>query len=90
MKFIHVYNDECFKGLEKNYQEFADRSRRHNVSIRKNEEHAKLAKRLWDVDYITSYEDTGSIREYSRSLRKFVDQPAILCRVKADNTRKDS
>lgn len=78
----------CFSKLGKPYQELTDRSRRHNVTIPDSEEHRKLAKRLLQVDYITSYDDSGSIKEYDRTLRKTVDQPAILCRVKSASNSK--
>ena len=48
----------------------------------------ELAKRLLQVDYLTSYDDSGSIKEYDRTLRKTVDQPAILCRVKSASNSK--
>lgn len=74
----------CFSTLGEPYQEFTDRSRRHNVTLSDSEEHRALAKRLQQVDYITSYDDTGCTKEYDFKLRKPVDRPAILCRVKAD------
>lgn len=80
--------ETCFSALGEPYQEFTDRSRRHNVTLSDSEEHRALAKRLQQVDYITSYDDTGCIKEYDFKLRKPVDRPAILCRVKADSTNK--
>ena len=82
--------ETCFSALGEPYQEFTDRSRRHNVTLSDSEEHRALAKRLQQVDYITSYDDTGCIKEYDFKLRKPVDRPAILCRVKADSTNKGS
>ena len=82
--------ETCFSELGEPYQEFTDRSRRHNVTLSDSEEHRALAKRLQQVDYITSYDDTGCIKEYDFKLRKPVDRPAILCRVKADSTNKGS
>ena len=79
----------CFNSLGTPYKELADRSRRHNVTLPKTEDHEKLAKRLLQIDYITSYEHSGIIKVYSRTLRKEVDQPAILYRVKVDNSNKD-
>lgn len=75
----------CFSALGEPYQEFTDRSRRHNVTLPDSEEHRTLVKRLQKVDYITSYDNTGCIKEYDAKLRKLVDRPAILCRVKAHN-----
>lgn len=75
----------CFSALGEPYQEFTDRSRRHNVTLPDSEEHRMLVKRLQEVDYITSYDNTGCIKEYDAKLRKLVDRPAILCRVKALN-----
>ncbi len=80
----------CFSVLGEPYQEFADRSRRHNVTLSDSVDHRALAKRLQQVDYITSYDDTGCIREYDFKLGKFVDRPAILCRVKADSSNRGS
>lgn len=82
--------ETCFSELGEPYQEFTDRSRRHNVTLSDSEEHRALAKRLQQVDYITSYDDTGCIREYDFKLRKPVDRPAILCRVKADSSNRGS
>ncbi len=73
----------CFSILGKPYHELSDRSRRHKVMIPYSEEHMKLAKRLQQVDYITSYDDTGYSKEYDSSSHKMVDTHAILCRVKA-------
>lgn len=75
----------CFSALGEPYQGFTDRSRRHNVTLPDSEEYRTLVKRLQEVDYITSYDNTGCIKEYDAKLRKLVDRPAILCRVKAHN-----
>lgn len=75
----------CFSALGEPYQEFTDRSRRHNVTLPDSEGHRALVKRLQKVDYITSYDDTSCVKEYDKKLRKLVDRPAILCRVKALN-----
>lgn len=75
----------CFSALGEPYQEFTDRSRRHNVTLPDSEEHRALVKRLQEVDYITSYDDTSYVKEYDTKLHKLVDRPAILCRVKAHN-----
>lgn len=82
--------EKYFKELEKPYQELADRSRRHNVTLSKSKEHMLLAKRLLFIDYITSYDDSGYvIRKYDHTLKKMVDSPAILYRIKA-TSNKDS
>lgn len=80
--------EECFSTLGTPYQELTDRSRRHNAMIPDSMEHRKLAKRLQQVDYITSYDDTGCIKEYDFALSKVVEQRAILCRVKANASAK--
>lgn len=77
----------CFSELGTEYQELADRSRRHNVLIPKSEEHRSLAKRLQQVDYITSYDDKETMREFDHVLRKSAERPAILCRVKVDSSK---
>ena len=78
--------ENCFKEIGEPYQELSDRSRRHNVTIPDSEEHRKLVKRLRKIDYITSYSCNECIKEYDRSLKKHVEIPAILCRVKATST----
>lgn len=94
MGYLDILNakdfEMCFASIGKTYQELTDRSRRHNVTIPDSEEHRKLARRLLQVDYITSYDDAGSIKEYDRTSRKMVDQPAILCRVKSVSNSKAS
>lgn len=86
---IDVDFEKCFSELGKPYQELADRNRRHNVIIPENDEHINLAKRLQHVNYITSYECSGSVLEYDRQTEKVVRRPGILCRVKAyKNTTK--
>ena len=82
--------EACFTVLGKPYRDLTDRSRRHNALIPDSEEHQKLAKRLLQVDYITSYESAGFNKEYDHELRKMVDRPVILCRVKVDNSNKRS
>lgn len=78
----------CFAGIGKPYLELTDRSRRHNVTMPDSEEHRKLAMRLQQVDYITSFDSNGHFKEFDHALRKMVDRPAILCRVKADGNGK--
>lgn len=91
LMFIHLdlLNAEdfqkCFADLGAPYQDLKDRSRRHNVTIPESEEHKKLAKRLQQVNYITSYECGGFIREYDRDSSKMIESPSILCRVKANS-----
>ena len=80
----------CFSMLGKPYHELTDRSRRHNVTIPDSEGHRKLAKRLQQVDYITSYECTGSVKEYDFKQCSIVDRPVILCRVKADISKSSA
>lgn len=80
--------EDCFSALGKPYQELTDRSRRHNVTIPYSDEHSKLAERLQQVDYITSYDDTGYIKEFDSESQKTVERKAILFRIKADCSKK--
>ena len=73
---------KCFSDLADEYQELANRTRRHDVLLTDNENHRKLVKHLLQIGYLTSYE-TSSKREYSLREHKIVRIPAIRCRVKA-------
>ena len=45
----------CFSKLSKIYPKFGDRSKRHNAEMANTNENKKLAERLKEVGYITSY-----------------------------------
>ena len=49
------YFEECFSELSKIYPKFGDRSKRHNAEMANTNENKKLADRLKEVGYITSY-----------------------------------
>ena len=47
--------ENCFSELSQWYSGFCDRSKKHSVELPNNEESQRLAKRLQEVSYITSY-----------------------------------
>ena len=47
--------ENCFSELSQWYSGFCDRSKKHNVELPNSEESQRLAKRLQEVSYITSY-----------------------------------
>lgn len=47
--------EKCFSELSQWYSGFCDRSKKHSVELPNNEESQRLAKRLQEVSYITSY-----------------------------------
>lgn len=47
--------ENCFSELSQWYSRFCDRSKKHSVELPNNEESQRLAKRLQEVSYITSY-----------------------------------
>lgn len=47
--------EKCFSELSQWYLGFCDRSKKHSVELPNNEESQRLAKRLQEVSYITSY-----------------------------------
>lgn len=55
--------ERCFANMGKEYQEFADRSRRHDVKLIKSPENQKLADYMKRKAYITSFsEEHGKIK----------------------------
>lgn len=55
--------ERCFANIGKEYQEFADRSRRHDVKLIKSPENQKLADYMKRKAYITSFsEEHGKIK----------------------------
>lgn len=59
LKYCSILNapdfEECFSELSKIYPKFGDRSKRHNAEMANTNENKKLADRLKEVGYITSY-----------------------------------
>ena len=59
LKYCSILNapdfEYCFSELSKIYPEFGDRSKRHNAEMSNTSENKKLAERLKEVGYITSY-----------------------------------
>lgn len=47
--------ESCFLELSQWFSGFSDRSRKHNVDLQNTEDNYKLAERLKEVSYITSY-----------------------------------
>ncbi len=79
----------CFEEIGEPYQEFVDRSRRHNVTLSDSEEHQRLVRRLKQVDYITSCEYI-SAKERDEHSQEGIERATILCRVKVDGNSKSS
>ena len=59
LKYCSILNasdfEYCFSELSKIYPKFGDRSKRHNAEMANTSENKKLAERLKEVGYITSY-----------------------------------
>lgn len=59
LKYCSILNasdfEYCFSELSKIYPKFCDRSKRHSAEMANTHENKKLAERLRDVGYITSY-----------------------------------
>ena len=59
LKYCSILNapdfEYCFSELSKIYPKFGDRSKRHNAEMANTNENKKLAERLKEVGYITSY-----------------------------------
>lgn len=59
LKYCSILNasdfEYCFSELSKIYPKFGDRSKRHSAEMANTNENKKLAERLKDVGYITSY-----------------------------------
>lgn len=72
----------CFTDLEKWYSDFLDRSKRRVVKLRNTSENQRLAERLKEVEYITSYQFSEE-KEYDFITETERIRTVILCRVKA-------
>lgn len=72
----------CFAELDGEYKALSDRSRRHNVRLDNNSDNLKLAERLKEVTYITSYRIESTKTKYSDKLDKKTIEK-IVCVIKA-------
>ena len=72
----------CFTNLEKWYSDFLDRSKQRVVELANTPENQRLAERLKEVEYITSYQ-LKEKKEYSSVTKAERVRIVILCRVKA-------
>ena len=74
--------ENCFSELSHWYSGFCDRSKKHSVELNNNEENQKLAERLQEISYITSYklqekEEYDSVREMKKK------KSILVCWIKA-------
>lgn len=76
--------ETCFANLGGEYAGLSDRLHRHEVSLSDTKNNLKLAQRLQEIGYITSYQ-TKSIKESDgvKSRNKTINK--IICRVKQSN-----
>ena len=72
----------CFAELDGEYKALSDRSRRHNVRLDNTSDNLKLAERLKEVTYITSYRIESTKTKYSDKLDKKTIEK-IVCVIKA-------
>lgn len=74
--------ERCFKKLNKIYEDFGDRTRRHDVKMMYSIENEKLAYYLKDIGYITSVNIPDN--DNKRGVRKLFknDTRMIVCKVK--------
>lgn len=76
--------ENCFSELGGQYVELSDRSRRHEVSLTDCSENWRLAQRLSDIGYITSFQKKPSKKfDPIKSDDKIISK--IVCRIKAVN-----
>lgn len=77
--------ERCFKGLNKRYPGFSDRTRRHDVKIKYSNETIKLVKYLDHIDYITSYNIQGTNKEYDiqKLINDKLETRIIVCKIKS-------
>ena len=74
--------EKCFSEIGGHYSELADRSRRHTVSLDDNLNNSKLAERLREIGYITSFERKER-DDYSFDNDHSDSHWVIACRVRA-------
>ena len=73
--------EECFSELDEPYQEFSERKYRHEVYLENTASNLRLAQRLQEVSYITSYQYKDRIELDAK--KKPIEVRVICCRVKA-------
>lgn len=85
-EYLHLLNTDdiysCFTKLEKWYSDFLDRSKQHIVELPDTPQNQRLAERLKEIDYITSYQ-LKEKKEYDPSTGIEKNQSVISYRVKA-------
>ena len=74
--------EKCFSEIGGQYLDLADRSRRHTVNLDDNLNNSKLAQRLREIGYITSFERKER-DDYSDD-KNNVSSSIIVCRVRAN------
>lgn len=74
--------EKCFSEIGGHYSELADRSRRHTVNLDDNLNNSKLAQRLREIGYITSFERKER-DDYSFDNDHSDSHWGIACRVRA-------
>ena len=74
--------EKCFSEIGGHYSELADRSRRHTVSLDDSLNNSKLAERLREIGYITSFERKER-DDYSFDNDHSDSHWVIACRVRA-------
>lgn len=72
----------CFSDLKNGYVDFIDRSKQHAVEVVDTPENRKLAERLKEIDYITSYQ-VKEKRGFDTVIGTDKVRTVIICRVKA-------
>lgn len=74
--------ETCFSEIEGIYSDFSDRKYRHDVMLEYTDDNLKLAQRLKDINYITSFQEKERT-EYDPVLSGDKQVKHIHCRVKA-------
>lgn len=73
--------ETCFSELPQWYSGFSDRSRKHDVELQNTEDNHKLAERLKEVSYITSYA-VKQKESYDPVTETKIRKDVLLCKVK--------
>lgn len=73
--------ETCFTELSRWYSNFTDRSRRHDVELDNTDENQRLAERLKEVDYITSYSIKNKI-DFDPVTETEKRKAVLVCKVK--------
>lgn len=76
--------ETCFTALGGEYAGLSDRLHRHEVSLSDTEKNLKLAQRLKEIGYITSYQ-VKSVKESDKAKLRNKTINKIVCRVKQSN-----